>query len=426
MGGMSGVDGGMHCAQVGCTDGNDCTVDGVCSLFEGVCNGQGNEPVDTACSQDGGSFCDGEGSCVECNEDAQCALIIMEDCLEPPTCVNNECPIPDPLPDGTPCRIGQCQQGECGAATKLVPMVCDNNVTPFFWDIPAVMTVSISAAIQATRDFEADILTTLFVPREFLQGGLNAVFPTELTSLQIVSAAAEIVTAGVLSGSPVSTIDTPIPFTLPIPQMPNPGDPGGSACATDAECPLAAFFQTCNAGGACDCACQPGCVPAECANMVTDDVPVAVNPIFRASYIADTSDEVCFDLGGENPPSTIGAPPVRTGIRAVASNGAFVRFECVGGTANDNGTPDLPADDFVDPNPPSSQICFPIETPDVDFCEGPPAVDCPNANQCVVGDVCDPFTGQCVFGIYEPAGTPCDQNGGNSCDGDGTCIDLGD
>jgi hypothetical protein len=288
------------------------------------------------------------------------------------------------------------------------------------------MTVRPLGAIQATRDFEADIFATLSIPREFLQEGLIAVFPTELTSLDITSAAAEIVAEGVLSGSPVSTIDTPIPFTLLIPQVPNPGDPGGSACATDAECPLAAFFQTCNEGGACDCACQPGCVPAECAKIVTDDLLVLVNPIFKAPYTAAESGEVCFDVGGENPPSAIGAPPVRTGIRAVASNGAFVRFECVGGTVNDNGTPSLPADDFVDPNLPGSQICFAIETPDVDFCEGPTLVDCPNSNQCAVADVCDPFTGRCVRGIYEPAGTPCDQSGGNFCDGDGTCIDAGD
>jgi hypothetical protein len=426
MGGMGGVDGGTHCAQAGCSDGNDCTVDGSCSLFTGMCTGGGNEPLDTPCNHDGGFFCDGEGSCVACNEDAQCAPFFVEDCREPPTCENNTCAISDRLPDGAPCSVGECQQGECVTIEKLVPMVCDNTVTPFFWEIPMKMSVRPLEAIQATRDFEADTLATLSVPREFLQEGLIAVFPTELTSLQIVTAAAEIVTEGVLSGSPVSTIETPIPFTVPIPQAPNPGDPGGSACATNAECPLAAFFQTCNVGGACDCACQPGCVPAECANIATDDVPVPVNPIFKAPYLAAESGEVCFDVGGEDPPSAIGAPPVRTGIRAVASNGAFVRFECVGGTVNDNGTPDLPADDFVDPNPPSSQICFPIQTPDVDFCEGPPVVDCPSANQCVVADVCDPFTGQCVGGIYEPAGTPCDQNGGNSCDGDGTCIDVGD
>jgi hypothetical protein len=425
-GGMAGGGGGFHCNEVGCDDANPCTIDGACNTITGVCIGGGeNEALNTPCSQSDGFFCDGEGSCVVCNEASQCARFFPpQDCREPASCVDNECPLPDPLPDGTACSAGRCYQGWCVAVlpqSALVPMVCHNSVSPAFWGIPLDMTVAPSA-IQATRTFGADIFATLSIPKEFLQYGLISVFPTELTALEITAAAAEIVTSGVLSGSPLSATLGSAPLAVPISQAPNPGDLGGSACATDEDCPLAAFGQSCGLGGQCECACRDGCTPATCANLATDDVLVPLSPIFNARYVAASSGMVCFDVGGANPPSSLGAPPVRTGIRAIASNGAFVRFECVGGTVNDNGTPELPFDDLVDPNAPDSQICFPIETPEVDLCEGPPPVDCADDNRCVVDPVCDPFVGACTGGTSEPRGTACDQSGGMVCDGRGACV----
>lgn len=428
IGGAGGVggDAGMNCSETGCSDGNQCTTDGICNTLTGMCMGGGEpEPADTVCNQEDGFFCDGEGTCVVCNEDEQCARFYPpRECREPALCVVGECPAPSALPDGTPCSEGECNAGQCvpvAPQSKLVPMVCDNQVTPFFWDIPMDMRVA-PAAIEATRPFEADINLALSIPREFLQFGLISVFPAELTDVEVTSAAAEVVTGGVSAGSPVSTILFPVPVTAPIPQIPNPGNPGGDACTVDEDCPLAAFGQRCGPGDQCACACNDGCVPEQCANVVTGDIDVPVNPIFKAPYRAEASGAVCFDVGGENPPSAIGAPPVRTGIRAVASNGALVRFECVGGTVNDNGTPDDPFDDFVDPNPPEAQICFPIDTPDVDLCAGPPPVDCSDDNQCAIDALCDPFTGECTPGSSEPRGTPCDQDGGNACDGQGSCV----
>lgn len=418
VGGMIDGDAGLDCNEVGCDDGNECTIDGVCNTLMGVCTGGGiDKVIDTPCRQDGGFFCDGEGNCVVCNEDAQCARFFPpQDCRAAAVCEDNACPIPDPLPDGTPCASGQCFQGECVAVLpqqKLVPMVCDNPVSPSYWEIPMDMTVAPSA-IRAAQAFTADIRTTLSVPREFLQFGLIAVFPTELTSLEITSAGAEVVTEGVLSGSPVSTTRGTIPVTLPIPQAPNEGDSGGSVCVVDGDCPLAEFGQACGPNGRCECACRSGCQPAACANIATGDVLVPLNPIFKARYKAATSGQTCFDVGGANPPSAIGAPPLRTGIRAVASNGAFVRFECVGGMLGNQGA--------IVPNAASSQICFPIETPELDSCEGPPAVDCSDDNQCASDSLCDPFTGDCIGGTNEPRGTPCGQDGGTVCDGQGACV----
>ncbi len=76
-------------------DGNECT-DEVC--VDGVPD-HPNEEIDTACAQDGGSFCDGAGDCVECNADAQCS---EADQCDVPVCDGNECD-QEPLPNGTAC-----------------------------------------------------------------------------------------------------------------------------------------------------------------------------------------------------------------------------------------------------------------------------------------------------------------------------------
>lgn len=422
MGGMIGSDAGLDCNEVGCDDGNDCTSDGVCNTVMGICIGGGDdEAINSPCDNDGGAYCDGVGACVVCNDDFQCALSFPpQECRQAATCVDNDCPVPEPLPDGSPCDGGQCIQGQC-TATKWVPMVCDNSVTPFFWDMPMDVTVDPST-IEATREFTADIRASFSIPQEFLQFGVISVYPAVLDALDVDTAAAELVTSGVTSGSPASASLASTPITVAIPQVPNPGDSGGSDCSEDTDCPLAAFGQNCGASGQCDCACMSGCAPEACPNMVTGDLVLPNMWRFKAPYTAASSGEVCFDVGGKDPPSAVGAPPVRTGIRAVASNGAFVRFECVGGTANDNGTPGFPLDDFVDPNPASAQICFPIEMPDMDLCAGPPPVDCADDNQCARDAVCDPFTGGCKGGASLPRGTLCDQDGGKACDGQGACV----
>jgi hypothetical protein len=56
-------------ADVPADDGNDCTVS-ACSA--GVPQQQ-DTPINSACDDDGGSFCDGLGACVECNFTEQCA-----------------------------------------------------------------------------------------------------------------------------------------------------------------------------------------------------------------------------------------------------------------------------------------------------------------------------------------------------------------
>ncbi len=79
-------------------DGNQCT-------SEACSNGvqlHPNRPVDTACNQDGGLFCDGAGTCVECNAAAQCS---NADQCEVDACIDHTC-APQPEVAGVACDDG--------------------------------------------------------------------------------------------------------------------------------------------------------------------------------------------------------------------------------------------------------------------------------------------------------------------------------
>ena len=59
------------CAGVDCSDHRECTIDHSCNPDTGGCEGGSNKLVDTPCG--GGShFCNGSGDCVGCNRSEQC------------------------------------------------------------------------------------------------------------------------------------------------------------------------------------------------------------------------------------------------------------------------------------------------------------------------------------------------------------------
>jgi hypothetical protein len=102
------------CAPVRCDDNNQCTIDGACDPFTGACGRQLDAPIDTPCNQSGGRFCDGWGSCVDCNDAAQCDDgndCTTDTCATGSTqqCTNQA------LADGTLCGSGQavCIKGQC-------------------------------------------------------------------------------------------------------------------------------------------------------------------------------------------------------------------------------------------------------------------------------------------------------------------------
>ena len=99
------------CAPVSCADGNQCTIDGVCNASTGNCDGAGNVPANTPCSQVGGTVCDGGGNCVQCNNAAQCND--NNDCTAD-SCIGHRC-AHAALVTGTVCGGGAayCEGGRC-------------------------------------------------------------------------------------------------------------------------------------------------------------------------------------------------------------------------------------------------------------------------------------------------------------------------
>ncbi len=66
-----------------CDDGNDCTDDGTCNPANGRCDDREDEPSGASCDQDGGQYCNGAGSCVQCTTATHCD----DQTYAPKTCV---------------------------------------------------------------------------------------------------------------------------------------------------------------------------------------------------------------------------------------------------------------------------------------------------------------------------------------------------
>jgi hypothetical protein len=106
-------------------DNNQCTAD-VCTA-----GAPSNPPVavDTACSQNGGSFCNGTGACVECNQASQCPG--MDNECQARSCNASTCGFTF-QPAGTPVAMqtaGDCQANQCNGSGAAVS-VADNTDVP--------------------------------------------------------------------------------------------------------------------------------------------------------------------------------------------------------------------------------------------------------------------------------------------------------
>jgi len=106
-------------------DNNQCTSD-VCT--SGV---PSNPPVtlNTACTQNGGSFCNATGTCVQCNAATQCAGQDTE--CQTRTCTSNTCGF-NYATNGTPVSsqtAGDCKKDQCNGSGTVVT-VNDNSDVP--------------------------------------------------------------------------------------------------------------------------------------------------------------------------------------------------------------------------------------------------------------------------------------------------------
>ena len=107
-------------ADVPADDGNDCTVKS-CEAGTPTITDQ---DADIACNSNGGSVCDGSGTCVECNSPGQCS---GANACRTTTCVSNVCGTQN-VSNGTSCDDGlycngseTCQSGVCESGPNPCP-----------------------------------------------------------------------------------------------------------------------------------------------------------------------------------------------------------------------------------------------------------------------------------------------------------------
>jgi len=119
------------------SDDNECSIDSC----DGTTPDFPPEEIDTPCNQDGGAFCDGEGACVECNDDLQCSVGVCIDSLcQDPTCGDDvqggtetdvdcggdlcqPCDNGQSCSDGSDCASSSCTDGYCMGEISSVRVV---------------------------------------------------------------------------------------------------------------------------------------------------------------------------------------------------------------------------------------------------------------------------------------------------------------
>jgi hypothetical protein len=101
-------------------DGTGCTTT-LCSGGAPVTN---NKPINSACSENGGSYCDGFGSCVACTSDSQCDSGV---CLPDNTCCV-VLPIDEFCAGQCGTIDGDCQSEYCGDCCADTGQTCGDNL----------------------------------------------------------------------------------------------------------------------------------------------------------------------------------------------------------------------------------------------------------------------------------------------------------
>lgn len=108
-----------------CDDLNACTQNDTCQL--GMCAGS-NVPAATACSQGGGTVCDGNGHCVQCLSASNCPGSDTE--CSSRTCVAQACGVAS-QPSGTQVTTqtaGDCHRNQCDGLGAVTSAVDDTDV----------------------------------------------------------------------------------------------------------------------------------------------------------------------------------------------------------------------------------------------------------------------------------------------------------
>jgi len=126
---------GDLCEGIDCASGNDCVDGGTCNPSNGLCEGGGNAAINTPCDTDG--VCDGQGSCVACNDATQCPDDGNQ--CTAATCEGNTCGLAN-VDNGTACGDGGvCTDGVCEVSTDLV-IACEGTPSTAWRALPTTAT----------------------------------------------------------------------------------------------------------------------------------------------------------------------------------------------------------------------------------------------------------------------------------------------
>ncbi|MDH3655186.1 MAG: hypothetical protein OEN21_13015 [Myxococcales bacterium] len=343
------------CVGVDCTSGSQCVMDGTCDDQSGNCVAGGNEPADTICSETGGSVCDGNGACVECNSDIQCDVELSEICVDN-TCMAGAAPT---------CNLAQT--GSDTPQSEIVSQACTNSVTTAQSPFPYTLIVDVPVPVIGGAGFTANLGGIGVFPEFFLDaaqgvvpGGVNeAILEDFLATVQVRSGATGPDVG--LTADISSLVPGPTSFcTFPFDQV----------CAVDGDClvppclppvNLATIPNStdCSVGGVCD---TLGKKVSQCdlnGFCVTGDLVIELQEQTGIAYTADASGSVlwgwgdtgvpglltCPDAGGcgeafqvdgcYDLPAAVFSNPLTvpgSGIRVNVAGALFVAIQCVGAT----------------------------------------------------------------------------------------------
>ncbi|MBX5481230.1 MAG: lamin tail domain-containing protein [Myxococcaceae bacterium] len=379
-------------AVVSVADNSDLPVDDGIECTDEVCTAgvpsHPAKPVDTACSQNGGSFCDGAGACVACNTADQCPGTDTE--CQTRTCTAGVCGF-SYAAAGTQVSAqtpGDCQVAQCDGAGAVVS-VADNS------DLPA------DDGIECT-----DEVCTAGVPSHPAKPVNTACNQNGGAFCDGAGACVACNTASQCPGTDTDcSFRTCLSNTCGMENV-NAGVP--VATQTPGDCQVI----TCDGSGGTATQADDTDVPADDGNQCTEQVCVAGVPSFPPS----APDTACNQNGGavcDGAGACVGCttasqcPGTDTECQTrTCENGACGFSYAAAGTVVSTQTAGDCSSNQCDG---AGQMVAVADDTDV------PADD---GNECTA-EVCTSGTAEHAPVV---AGTPCSQNGGTVCDGAGACV----
>lgn len=370
------------CDLVDCNDDNECTED-LCDPVDGSCTNP-NRPD--------GATCDFGGMPGRCNAGAceDAALCAEVDCSDGNECTDDVCDPGDgscsnaARPDGSGCDDGNgsCVGGAC-SVRKLITLGCTNNVNDNVSILEWELWVTREGDIVGGESFDATLDGIAFFSEEFLDAAQGAI-PGGVEDAGLVAIAATVLPRSGATGDPVTLVDdSDAPFACAIgrtacdPANDDASIPGARA---NSDCTPSGVFNPCLQFTAiptssdcseCDALGDPKSM--QCANngfCVTGPLPVDLEAK-TTTYTAASSGEVLLGWDDQNtgatenpdgtyelPPVAFIDPPTPNGVRVFAILQAAVQCTMAVDSGGPNGV-GIP--DQSSPSPDTALLSLPIE-----------------------------------------------------------------